>query len=363
MPEAISGVYLIKNTSNGMTYVGQSKDVERRIRQHFHDKRNPKQFIDYAIRAGKKDFQWEILEACPIEDLDYLEEYYIYYFDSINKGYNRSYGENSSAPVYKTNGASRSKYTDEEIMTIRKEYVKKTMRELYKEYGYKDANYNSFCSTINNTHLHLPCYKKTLKQWIYPSNWQGDKIDLPQMTASKVSEEIIMKARRLYVNHSCAEILQMPEGQAFPDRDALDRCLMGKTERWLPYYNKKEQCWIYPENYMGEKETEDQVFSKDVEEFFYNAVANNTKYTNYQAISIRFYSSRSMSTHDIQEKMKPTIISREVINNIINNRTYLHLPYLIGDEWFFPKTMTEAQIKFFPTVIQKIDDTLDEDDK
>lgn len=41
---------------------------------------------------GIENFDFEIIEECPIEELDEKEIYYIKLFDSYNTGYNNTYG-------------------------------------------------------------------------------------------------------------------------------------------------------------------------------------------------------------------------------------------------------------------------------
>ena len=99
------------------------------------------------------------------EDLNYYENYYIYYYDSLNHGYNRSFGRHSVG-VLMGEKHPQAKYTDEEILNIRKEYVHCTMLELYDKYQ-KNQSFYSFKNTISNSYKHLPVYKKSKKEWYW----------------------------------------------------------------------------------------------------------------------------------------------------------------------------------------------------
>ena len=95
MSNPICGIYLIKNNKNGLTYIGQSIDIHRRIKRHFDGSQKGRALIDYAIAKEPQNFSWEILIECTRENLNYYENYYIYYYDSLNHGYNRNFGGHS----------------------------------------------------------------------------------------------------------------------------------------------------------------------------------------------------------------------------------------------------------------------------
>ena len=87
------GIYKITNKINGKIYVGQSNDIQRRFLEHTH--RNKLQ-IDMAIQKyGKENFIFEILEECPIEQLNEREMYWIETLNSFKNGYNYRFGGNN----------------------------------------------------------------------------------------------------------------------------------------------------------------------------------------------------------------------------------------------------------------------------
>ena len=88
------GIYKITNLINNKSYIGQSVDINRRFRSH---KSYPFEKSNYPLyRAFKKygidNFSFEILEECPIEELNEKEIYYINYYDTYNNGYNQTTG-------------------------------------------------------------------------------------------------------------------------------------------------------------------------------------------------------------------------------------------------------------------------------
>ena len=87
----VRGIYKVTNKINGKVYIGQSVDIGRRWRQHMTAKDDI--YFHKAIQKyGVENFEWEVIEQCKKKDLDEREIYWIEYYDSFNKGYNRTKG-------------------------------------------------------------------------------------------------------------------------------------------------------------------------------------------------------------------------------------------------------------------------------
>ena len=94
------GIYKIVNRINGKVYIGQSISIEKRFIKHRNEGFNlNSEAYEYplyrAIRKyGLKNFIFEIVEECSVEELDAKEKFYISEFDSTEKekGYNISFG-------------------------------------------------------------------------------------------------------------------------------------------------------------------------------------------------------------------------------------------------------------------------------
>ncbi|MGL4950579.1 MAG: GIY-YIG nuclease family protein [Mycoplasma sp.] len=95
--KSIKGCYVIKNKFNGKHYVGQSKDVLKRIKQHFNGLQ-PNNIIfaeDYYSEPEKNRgniFSIKIIECSTKDELDSLEKELIEKYDSFNRGYNKTSG-------------------------------------------------------------------------------------------------------------------------------------------------------------------------------------------------------------------------------------------------------------------------------
>jgi group I intron endonuclease len=79
-------IYKITNNINNCTYIGQTRDANKRWTQH---QKNQRSSIGKAIHFwGSENFSFEVIEEC--ENYTERENYWIDYYDSIESGYNRS---------------------------------------------------------------------------------------------------------------------------------------------------------------------------------------------------------------------------------------------------------------------------------
>lgn len=121
----MQGIYRITNTVNGKVYIGQTNDIEKRIRRHKSSLKNKCHHNWHLQQAwnkyGECNFNFSILEE--IEDINIRnkrEIYWINYYDSSNyeKGYNNTLGGNSEIPTKETrikiSQASKGKVFSEE---------------------------------------------------------------------------------------------------------------------------------------------------------------------------------------------------------------------------------------------------------
>ena len=91
----ITGVYIIKNNEKNKYYVGQSKDVLKRLKQHFKST-IPNNIIfaeDYFLSSNKDDlFSVKIISLKTKDELDNVEKQLIEEYDAFNNGYNKTNG-------------------------------------------------------------------------------------------------------------------------------------------------------------------------------------------------------------------------------------------------------------------------------
>ena len=87
------GIYKITNKLNGKSYIGQSIDIERRIKQHIKNTGSDKNplYLDFK-EYGIENFSYEVLEERSTEMLNEREHYWIEQYDTYNNGYNLTQG-------------------------------------------------------------------------------------------------------------------------------------------------------------------------------------------------------------------------------------------------------------------------------
>lgn len=92
----VSGIYKIENCVNGKVYIGQSEDVERRIKDHRRKLRDHKHYNQHLQRAvdkyGLENFKFDLLEECAVDDLNEKEINYIAQYRAYEDGYNSTVG-------------------------------------------------------------------------------------------------------------------------------------------------------------------------------------------------------------------------------------------------------------------------------
>lgn len=87
------GIYKITNKLNKKAYIGQSIDIKRRWKEHEHNigSNSNSLYLDFE-KYGLKNFTFDILEECKINELNEKEIYWIGYYNTYNNGYNLTMG-------------------------------------------------------------------------------------------------------------------------------------------------------------------------------------------------------------------------------------------------------------------------------
>ena len=95
------GIYKITTTITNETYIGQSKNIEKRIATHKEDLENGthankglQEDYDLAksLDSDYEIFAFEIIKEAKVKDLNKEEMYWINEFNSFERGYNRTSG-------------------------------------------------------------------------------------------------------------------------------------------------------------------------------------------------------------------------------------------------------------------------------
>lgn len=89
------GIYKFTSKTTGLSYIGQSIDIERRYNEH-RTTDDGYSFHNAIKEHGWEDFEFEILELCPPNQLNEKEQYWVSFYDSYKHGYNETPGGEGS---------------------------------------------------------------------------------------------------------------------------------------------------------------------------------------------------------------------------------------------------------------------------
>lgn len=167
---------MFRNTDNNKVYIGQSKYLGTRYREHKSELLKGIHHNSYLQRAvtvhGFEKFEYSVLERCSVEKLDERETYYIDLFDARNRecGYNiREAGNESDMPdeikekIRVANRGHNSKLSAIEVEEIKLARVEgKRCFELAKEYGVTLATINKITMCKNWIYIREDLNEKLL---------------------------------------------------------------------------------------------------------------------------------------------------------------------------------------------------------
>lgn len=250
------GIYKITNKRTNQCYIGQSKELERRIYSHMSSRENSR--IDQAIKKEPLNFTYEIIECCSLEELNEREIYWISYYDSYVDGYNRTPGGTFYTCPTKD---SVSLLSDEDIRLIRACYA--------------DMSYHSGAEVQRkffphlDRHLIAQVYNGQLRQDIMPEVYEDNYVHSYTKTrqlgdknpAAILNVEDVKHMRILYMDNTRQTIFAL-----FPQYNErlITSIISGQNWGHLPIYRKKQKRWTYPE---GWTEVQIQQFQDEVNNY------------------------------------------------------------------------------------------------
>ena len=184
------GIYKIQNLINQKVYIGQSKNISMRWRNHrYNAKSNDESINQYPLyrainKYGIENFLFEILEECSIEDLDIREKYWIKEYNSIvPNGYNQTEGGEGCITF--------SKLSPEAVEEIQKKllsgnYMIKTIAEEYEVHR----------DTIRDINLGRTWVKEEFTYPLYLDRAQQGKLGLLKNYCINCGVEILKESTR-----------------------------------------------------------------------------------------------------------------------------------------------------------------------
>ena len=230
------GIYKITNKINGKIYIGQSNDIQRRFKEHCYKKETP---IEKAIhKYGKDNFNFEIIEECPLNQLNERETYWILFYDSVTKGYNCNFG-GIQASIGEQN--SNSKLQERDVCFIRHCYNQhKKQREIYDTYFSNKITFSYFQNVWQGQswkNIMPQVFTQENKQYYIYQNSIGSN-----GAKAKLSDDEVMQIRTRYITESARTIYE--DYKDIMKYNTLQQILWGRTYTNLPIYSKKKKQWI-----------------------------------------------------------------------------------------------------------------------
>lgn len=232
----IIGIYKITKKENGKSYIGQSNDIDRRIKEHQSRRTEPIP-IEMAIQKhGVDAFTYEVLEECKLEELDEREKYWIAYYNTYkglgyncNEGGGTSHGENNG----------NAKITEEDVIYIRKCYAEhRRRREVYSLYKDKIA-FGTFATIWDGTtwkHVMPEVYTPENKEYYSRQATNGDKSPFATLT-----DEEVLHYRQRYANETARQMY--PEIKDRLSYRTFQHILIGASYNNIPIYHKQQKKW------------------------------------------------------------------------------------------------------------------------
>jgi len=228
-------IYKLTNLSNGKLYFGQTINTwEQRKRSYntaIKSKANKQRIVSALRKYGWDGFSVEIIdEASTIEELNKLEEHYIAKYNTVNEGYNTTYGGDNSVWTDVHKQILKDAWTDE--------------RRVAQSERMKEQNKRTKGSREENISLGLKEYyekfKKTNEFWEKNAKLQKGKEEWR-------ANNPVMSTRRFILEHRDGEEIEVVDLKAWcREEDRPDYAnLMGNYKRqkgWAKGWRIKEKC-------------------------------------------------------------------------------------------------------------------------
>ena len=169
LPEK-SGIYKVTNIINNKIYIGQSKNIKKRFKNHhivdYNNKNNccyNTKFYQALRKYGLENFQVEVLELTN-EELDKKEIQHIQKYDSFKNGYNSTEGgQHWSDKIHSketeekrkitreknqslmSENHPRAKLTNQQVWDIRQRYIDgESVSDIYEDFKELYTNIQTF---------------------------------------------------------------------------------------------------------------------------------------------------------------------------------------------------------------------------
>lgn len=312
------GIYIIKNKVNNKVYIGQSVDIDKRIKKHFNLLENKTHYNEHLQNAfnkyGRNNFFVDVLEECPVEKLNEREKYYIQLYDSATreKGYNIEYGGNNSTVSNETKEKlmiQKSSKNIEDIISIKKELYKGTPRKIISQkYNISKGNLDAIAQ-LNNYRLIAEELNEGILHKKNKYNQKRNNTILRMLKQGFSNKQI---SDKLQVSISVVEKVKYK----YPDLR-----FKNKNER-IDNYNKVQQ--LKEQGYRPSEIIKILGISSSVVYRYYKEEVNPNKNLSYKKVDSGITNKiiKLSEQYNYSEIGKIVNLSRTTVKNVIDNYKY-----------------------------------------
>lgn len=215
----IKGIYKITNLINNNAYIGQSVNINQRLKTHFkrafveNSKEYDKALYKAIRKYGKDNFKTEILEELPEAtryQLNVRESYWIDYFNTYNNGYNETLGGDGVSGAIGEKHHNH-KLLEADVVDIRQRWAacRESVQDIFDDYTEKvsKAGFKKIYTWQTWTHILPELNTKEVRDWHSMNAHELFSHKGEANPRSKLTNEQVIEARKRYKNGETSKMI------------------------------------------------------------------------------------------------------------------------------------------------------------